>query len=44
MFEIMELSDLNDAKFKTLFIKIFNELMGSEDEFSETSKKDKKQK
>ena len=38
--EIMESSNLTDAKFKTLVIKMLNELMGSVDEFSENFNKE----
>ena len=38
--EIMESSHLNEAKFKTLVIKMFNELVGSVDEFSENFNKE----
>ena len=33
--KIMESSNLTDAEFKTLIIKMLNELRGSVDEFSE---------
>ena len=42
--EIMESSNLNDTKFKTLVIKMLSELMGSVDEFSESFNKRKNQK
>ena len=38
--EIMESSNLTDAEFKTLVIKMLNELMGSVDEFSENINKE----
>ena len=37
---IMESRNLIDAEFKTLVIKMFNELMGRVDEFSENFKKE----
>ena len=40
--EIMELSTLMDAEFKTLVIKLFNELRESVDELSENFKKETK--
>ena len=33
--EIMESNNLTDAEFKTLIIKMLNELLGSVDKFSE---------
>ena len=38
--DIMESSNLTDAEFKTLVIKILNELRGSVDEFSENFNKE----
>ena len=40
--DIMESSNLTDAEFKTMVIKMLNELMGSVDEFSENFNKDTK--
>ena len=37
---IMESNNLTDAEFKTLVIKMLNELRGSVDEFSETFNKE----
>ena len=37
---IMESSNLTDAEFKTLVVKMFNELMGRVDEFSENFNKE----
>ena len=42
--ELMESSNLTDAEFKTLVIKMLNELMGSVDEFSENFNKEIKKK
>ena len=42
--DIMESSNLTDAEFKTLVIKMLNELMGSVDKFSELQQRDKKHK
>ena len=42
--EIMESSNLTDAGFITLVIKMLNELMGSVDKFSENFNRDKKHK
>ena len=42
--EIMESSNLTDAEFKTLVIKMLNELMGSVDELSENFNKEIKKK
>ena len=41
---IMESSNLTDTEFKTLVIKMLNELMGSVDEFSENFNKEIKNK
>ena len=38
--EIIESSNLTDAKFKALIIKMLNELMGSVDEFNENFNKE----
>ena len=37
--EIIESNNVNDAKFKTLVVKMLSELMGSVDEFSENVNK-----
>ena len=42
--EIMELSNLTDAEFKTLVIKMLNELLGSVGKFSENFNKEIKKK
>ena len=41
---IMEASNLTDAEFKTLVIKMLNELRGSVDDFSENFHKEIKKK
>ena len=41
---IMKSSNLTDAEFKTLVIKMLSELMGSVDEFSDNFNRDKKHK
>ena len=41
---IMESSNLTDVEFKTLVLKMLNELMGSVDKFSELQQRDKKHK
>ena len=38
--DIMESSNLMDAEFKTLIIKMLNELLGSVDKFSENFNKE----
>ena len=40
--DIMESSNLTDAEFKTLVIKMLNELFGSVDKFSENFDKETK--